>query len=29
MEKLLETFKGLKQKNLSIDLTRGKPHSDN
>ena len=28
MEKLLETFKALKQKNLSIDLTRGKPHSD-
>jgi hypothetical protein len=28
MEKLLESFKALKQKNLSIDLTRGKPHSD-
>ena len=28
MEKLLETFEELKQKNLSIDLTRGKPHSD-
>ena len=28
MEKLLETFKALKQKNLSIDLTRGKQHSD-
>ena len=28
MKKLLETFEALKQKNLSIDLTRGKPHSD-
>ena len=28
MEKFLETFEELKQKNLSIDLTRGKPHSD-
>ena len=28
MEKLLETFEALKQKNLSIDLTRGKPHSN-
>ena len=28
MKKLLETFEALKQKNLSIDLTRGKPHSN-
>ena len=28
MEKLLKIFEELKQKNLSIDLTRGKPHSD-
>ena len=28
MENLLKTFEELKQKDLSIDLTRGKPHSD-
>lgn len=28
MENLLKKFEEIKQKNLSIDLTRGKPHSD-
>ena len=28
MKELLKTFEELKHKNLSIDLTRGKPHSD-
>ena len=28
MENLLKSFEELKQKNLKIDLTRGKPHSD-
>ena len=27
MENLLKTFEELKEKKLSIDLTRGKPHS--
>ena len=28
MENLLKAFNEIKQKKLSIDLTRGKPHSD-
>ena len=28
MENLIKAFDEIKQKNLSIDLTRGKPHTD-